>query len=116
MIMDYITETNRTFQSAVSPALVKSFHQDLKGKIKITCCGISQIVLNNELYEGKEKMRTKSYNDLYGATTATSLRSTDPWKFSGRIMLADGWFGSSKCAIQLWNVNTATNCYTATSW
>ncbi len=40
-----------------------------------------------------------------GATTATTLRLTEPWKGSGRIVVGDSWFGSCNTAEWLMDVN-----------
>ena len=37
-------------------------------------------------------MKDKEYTDVYGATTATTLRLTEKWKASGRIVVGDSWF------------------------
>ena len=126
LILRLIESVNRVFQQTLIPgyvlvmdeSMVKSFHHNLKGKIKIirkprpignefknVCCGLSRIVVNIELFEGKEIMAEKEHVDVYGATTATSLRLTEPWRASGRIVIADSWFGSVKTAVQLWNIN-----------
>ena len=98
--------------------MVKAFHKGLKGKMKIirkprpignkfknVCDSRSMIVLNMELYEGKEYMQTKPLVNEYGATCATTLRLTAPWKNSGRIVYGDSWFGSVKTVIELMNQN-----------
>ena len=61
--------------------MIKSFHHDLKGKIKIIrkprsvgnkiknmSDALSHIVMNLELYEGKELMTDKTHAKEYGAT------------------------------------------------
>ena len=126
LIMLLVEATNRTFIDALTPgyilvldeSMVKSYHRGLKGKVKIirkprpignefknVCDGQTQIVLKLELYEGKDIMKEKDFVKDFGATVATSLRLTDPWKSSGRIVIGDAWFGSIKCAVQLWNIN-----------
>ena len=70
-------------------SMIKSFHRNLCGKIKIIrkprhvgnevknlVDAASQIVLNLELYEGKEPMSTKEFVKPFGATTATTIRLT----------------------------------------
>ena len=98
-------------------SMIKSFHRDLKGKIKIIrkprpigneiknlADAKTNIVLHMELYEGKEYMQNKPYSKDLGATAATCLRLTEPYKGSGKIMIADSWFGSVKSAISIFNI------------
>ena len=94
MILAIIDATNSAAKEALSPGLilvidesmVKSYHRNLQGKIKIfrkprpisnefknLCCGITGIVLHLELYERKDLMKDK----------ATTLRITESWKGSG---------------------------------
>ena len=58
-------------------------------------------MLHIELYDGKELMRDKDYVTEFGATTATCLRLSRHWKGSGRIWVADSWFGGVESAKQL---------------
>ena len=123
-ILDWIAAVNKNFQRCVNPgdylcldeAMLKSYHKDLKGKMKIirkprpignecqVCCDAkSQIVLNIELYEGREPMGEKEFVRELGATTAVTLRLTAPWKYSGRVVVADSWFGSVKAVVNLFN-------------
>ena len=94
--------------------MVKSYHKNLKGKQKIKrkprpignefkniCDGASQIVLHIEMYEGKEYMQEKNYVSTFGAATASAIRLAEYWKGSGRVVVADAWFGSCKAAIEL---------------
>ena len=46
-------------------------------------------------------MVEKEFVDQYGATTATTLRLTAAYHGTGRIIVADSWFGSLKTAIAL---------------
>ena len=125
-ILNLISAFNENCKEIMSPgeylvldeSMVKSFHRNLKGKMKIIrkprpignefknlCDGHTQIVLFLELYEGKELMQDKEHVSEYGATSATCLRLTEPWKHSGRIVIADSWFGSVKSAVKLYNIN-----------
>ena len=54
-----------------------------------------------ELYEGQELMAEKEFVDEYGATTATTLRLAVAYHGTGRIIVANSWFGSLKTAIAL---------------
>ena len=62
---------------------------------KNICDGQLKIVLHIEFYGGKELMRDKDYVTEFGATTATCLRLSRHWTGSGRIWVADSWFGGS---------------------
>ena len=94
--------------------MIKSFHRNFKGKIKIIRKprsidnGIKNLshvmanfVLNLELYEGEEIMGTKDFVKHYGATTATALQLTQPYYGTGKQLVADSWFGSMKCVSEL---------------
>ena len=89
--------------------MIKSFHHDLKGKIKIIrkprpignkiknmSDGISKIVLRLEFYEARD-MCDKKFVKEFGATTATTLQLTEAYHGSGRRVIADSWFASVKC-------------------
>eukprot|EP00873_Tetraselmis_striata_P002151 jgi/Tetstr1/422415/TSEL_013253.t1 len=54
-----------------------------------------------ELEERKEDMQRKDWAGEYGAATACALRCTRPWHNSGRIVIADSWFGSVRTALAL---------------
>ena len=43
-------------------------------------------------------MSTKEFVKPFGATTATTIRLTQPYHGSGCRVIADSWFGSVKCA------------------
>ena len=94
--------------------MIKSFHRNLRGKIKIIrkprpvgneaknlTDAASQIVSNLELYEGKEPMSTRELVKPFGATTANTIRLTQPYHGSGRGVIADSWFDSVKNANEL---------------
>ena len=96
-VLEFVAAVNDWFQKALAPgsyitlheSMIKSFHRNLCGKIKIIrkprhvgnevknlVDAASQIVLNLELYEGKEPMSTKEFVKPFGATTATTIRLT----------------------------------------
>ena len=56
---------------------------------------------SNVVYEGKDVMQEKEHVSDYGATCATTLRLTESYHGTGRIVVADSWFGSVKTAIAL---------------
>ena len=62
---------------------------------------MSNIVLNLELYEGEEIISKKDFVKHYGARTATIIWLTQPYYGTGKWVVADSWFGSVKCALEL---------------
>ena len=83
------------------------------------CCALSGILTWFEVYEGKDVMAMKEYNDEYPKSIALTLRMTENYHNTGRVLIADSWFGSVACAIALFrvglfcvmNVKTATKNY-----
>eukprot|EP00873_Tetraselmis_striata_P005316 jgi/Tetstr1/425580/TSEL_016001.t1 len=69
--------------------------------LKSAACVNGMIYSRLELAECKEDMKLKKYVQEYNATTACTLRLVEPWFKSGRIVVADSWFGSVRCALQL---------------
>ena len=67
-------------------------------EMKTLACASARIVLQMEMVEGRELDATKKYRDQVGASTATTLRLCEPWAGSGRIVVADAWFGSCNTA------------------
>lgn len=61
-------------------------------------------------------MAKKEFNDIYPKSIALTLRMLKPFFSSGRVLVADSWFGSVACALALFkhgifcvmNVKTAT--------
>ena len=119
-ILEFTAAVNDQFQKALEPgshikldkSMIKSLHRKLCGKIKIIqklrpvgneiknfADAASQIDFNLELYKGKEPMLTKEFVKPFGATTATTIRLTQPYLGSGHRVLADIWFGSVKCGM-----------------
>ena len=70
-------------------------------EIKNLAYAASQTVLNLELYKGKEPMSTMEFVKPFGATTATTIRLTQPYHGGGCRVIADSWFGSVKSAREL---------------
>ena len=60
--------------------------------------GQSGIMVNFEPYEGKAAMADRKFCRDYQATTATTLRLVEPFFGTGRIVIADSWFGSVRRA------------------
>ena len=73
-------------------------------EMKTLACASARIVLQMEMVEGRELDATKKYRDQVGASTATTLRLCEPWAGSGRIVVADAWFGSCNTAEWLMDV------------
>eukprot|EP00873_Tetraselmis_striata_P014680 jgi/Tetstr1/434944/TSEL_023940.t1 len=69
--------------------------------LKSAACVNGMIYIHLELAECKEDMKLKKYVQEHNATTACTLRLVEPWFKSGRIVVADSWFGSVRCALQL---------------
>lgn len=69
-----------------------------------------------EVYEGKEAMAKKEFCNAYPKSIALTLRMLKPFFSTGRVLIADSWFGSVACALALFkfglfaimNVKTAT--------
>ena len=123
-LLDFLEATNTQFRKSVvlgsyltlDESMIKAFHKDLKGKIKLIpkprpidneiknlCDAMSQIVLNLELYGGKDIMSGKDHVKEYGASTATTLCLTQPYHGTWHHVIADSWFGAVKCATELMN-------------
>lgn len=63
-------------------------------ELKTMCCSESGVLLNAEMAEGKEEDAKKGYRDQVGQSTAVTLRMCKPYAGSGRIVIADSFFGS----------------------
>lgn len=74
-------------------------------ELKVTADGKWHIILSLEVVEGKELDAAKKFRNEVGATVACTLRLTEPWKGSGRIVIGDSWFGSCNTAEWLMDVN-----------
>ena len=120
--MEFLSAVNDNLLQALTPgniitldkSMIKSYHRNLKGKIKIKrkprpirneikdlADARSCIAVKLELYEGKETMKEKEHVSKYGAICATTLRLTTDFHGTGRIVIADSWFDSVKMAIAL---------------
>eukprot|EP00798_Chlamydomonas_sp_ICE-L_P002138 gene2138-18187_t len=121
-VRTWLTECNKAWQEAalagtmLIPDETMIFWTGLGGHLtymprKPTPLGIclksladtSRIVFNVELVEGKEQDSLKEFYAEYGATLATTLRLCKPWFGSGRQILADSWFGSVKCCLEMYS-------------
>ena len=109
-ILAFLEAVNNQFQSSLAPvsyitldeSMIKSYHRNLKGKIKIICKPrpvgneiknlsdpASNIVLKLQLYEGKDIMAARDYVKTFGAAIATTLRLTQPYHGTGKRVIAD---------------------------
>jgi len=59
------------------------------------------VLLHVELVDGAELDRGKKYVDRLKPTTACTLRLVEYWQSSGRIVVADAWFGSVRTVEEL---------------
>ena len=59
----------------------------------------SNIAMKLEMYEGKEVMQEEEHVAVYGATCAITLSLPSDINGTGRIAIADCWFGSFKTFI-----------------
>ena len=83
------------------------------------CCALCGVLCWFEVYEGKELMAAKAFCDRYPRSIALTLRMVEPYFQTGRVLVADSWFGSVACALALFehcifcvmNVKTASKNY-----
>ena len=128
-VKNLINALNKTFQTALSPgsnltldeSVIKAYHLNMPAKIKIPrkprpvgneiwdlCDSKTQIVVNLEMNEGKDKREediqagvAKEFILEYGVTTACALRLCKPYWGTGKTIIADSWFGSIQTVEQL---------------
>ena len=63
---------------------------------------LSGIILFQEITKGKaEVVKPKYYSKEVGATAATTLRLSEPWFGSNRVVAGDSWFASVRTAEEL---------------
>ncbi|KAK3252459.1 hypothetical protein CYMTET_38242 [Cymbomonas tetramitiformis] len=84
-------------------------------ELKTLVDSTSRILFQFELQEGKEYDNRKKFVAEYGATCAMVLRMLEPFKSTGRIVIGDSWFGSTKTALLLyeWGIYSVLNVKTA---
>eukprot|EP00962_Isochrysis_galbana_P061441 scaffold37325_cov309-Isochrysis_galbana.AAC.1 len=58
-------------------------------------------MLHIEICEGKLRHIDQKHYHEFGHTTATTLRMTEPWHGSGRVVFGDSWFAGLKTAREL---------------
>lgn len=69
--------------------------------LKVTCCGMSGVLLHAELVEGAKVDCKKEGYAEFKATTACSLRLVKAWWGTGRVVIGDAWFGSVRTVEEL---------------
>ena len=69
--------------------------------VKTLSCALTGVLIRMELVMKKEAMAQLKYVAAFGATTACSLRLTEPWHHSKRILVGDSWFGSLRAVTEL---------------
>ena len=74
-------------------------------KIDTTACSASNILLDAELDEGKEAMKTAEYRDITSAHTAVTLRLTKAYAQTDRVVIGDSRFGSCNTAEYLADIH-----------
>ena len=72
-------------------------------EMKATACALSGLFLFLEICEGKVAHEKQKWFSEHGHTTATTLRITEPWHGSDRVVAGDSWFAGVKCAEALGN-------------
>ena len=80
---------------------IRSKPKGIGCEAKTIADALSGIMVGLELNEEKEAMAEKRWHAEHGATIATTLRLTEPWFGSGRVVAGDSWFASVKTALQL---------------
>ena len=124
-ILDFTDAMNQHFLSVFSPddtlcedeSMIKAFHHGMDGRtkiarkprpvgveMKVVCCAKSRIVCWIEIQSGKNRMRNMEFVEKFGATVACTLRLIKAWKGSGRVVVADSWFGSIKAVLAVMNL------------
>ncbi|CAG4949359.1 unnamed protein product [Parnassius apollo] len=68
-------------------------------EVKTACDSNTNIMMRLEINEDKEAMSTKKWQREFGAGTTTTLRLTEPWHGSGRVIVGDLWFASNKYGV-----------------
>jgi hypothetical protein len=69
--------------------------------LKTILDGASRVILGWDFTKVKEIDQQKRWCTECGADTSTTLRLTQPWHGTNKILLGDSWFESLKCCIAL---------------
>ncbi|KAL5467723.1 hypothetical protein EMCRGX_G031988 [Ephydatia muelleri] len=70
-------------------------------EMKALADGQTKILIRLDVMEGKEHQRKKAFADIGSEGTAVTLRLTQPWFGSGRVVHADSAFSSVKTCMAL---------------
>lgn len=101
IVLDETMIVNKNIEKAVALTYISRKPQPWGHEFWTVVCAISGVLLWYELNEGKEVTRKAKYYEQYGATTATTLRLTEPFQNRGRIVYIDSWFQSVKSCTAL---------------
>jgi len=69
--------------------------------MKVACCADSGVLVHAELVEGAEVDHKKKSWAALKSTTACTIRLTNSYQGSGRIVIGDAWFGSVRTVEEL---------------
>lgn len=75
---------------------IKGKPRGVGAEMKAACDGESNIMLQLEIMEGAERQKLKKYHTDCGSGTSITMRLCDPWKGTGRTVIADSAFSSVK--------------------
>lgn len=70
---------------------------------KCVCCAMCGVMLMIEIQEGKKWSAAVEWAREYGMATACTLRLTEPWHNTGRLVVGDSWFAGVTTVIALSN-------------
>ena len=70
-------------------------------ELKTVACAFTKVLFRMDIQEGGEEMKKKPENKEYGAGTACLIRLTKNLVGTGRIVIADSWFGSFKACREM---------------
>jgi len=82
----------------VAPALGAG---DVGVEVKGCACVASGLLLYIEIQESSAAMALKPYRSVYKATTACTLRLTQNWHSTQRVVVGESWFASYDTATAL---------------
>ncbi|CAG5033168.1 unnamed protein product [Parnassius apollo] len=93
------------FKDGMPPVMkIKRKPKGVGCEVKTACNSNTKIMMRLEINESKEAISTKKWQREFGAGTATTLRLTEPWRGSGKVIVGDSWFASVKTAVELFKV------------
>lgn len=78
---------------------VKRKPEPLGCELKDVACALSRMIVRMEIMKGKaDEVKPKFWSKEVGATAATTMRLTEPWFGSRRVVAGDSWFASVNTA------------------